>query len=248
MSRSFAFFSVRAFFVLVAVVVVGCGFAYAQRIDMRDTSHNLARGGNLAASDARQICVFCHTPMDNDDSDAVLPMWQRSVSVDQPFIMFDDIGQQGQAGNQSVGSQSIACLSCHDASQAYGISGGGQDHPFAVPYRGALSPEDRRRAREEARRANRLMNPAGQVKSDEDFRDASRGIIDNRAVWWVSRGGLSTQRGRFDVPLYVRIDPYDQAEIPFVECASCHDPHNVRPHFLRVDASASELCMTCHIK
>lgn len=215
---------------------------------MRSTLHNLARGQNIEVTDARQICVFCHTPTDTDLTDAAKPKWQPSAPGDQPFIMFDDIGQMGQAGNQSVGSQSIACLSCHDSSQAFGISGGSQDHPFAIPYRGALTLEQRQRARDEAARAGRLSNPGRLVKFNEDFRQASRGVVDNRPVWWVSKGVPSAQRGRLDVPLYVRIDQEDQTEVPFVECASCHDPHSVRPHFLRTASNPSDLCLTCHVK
>jgi len=221
--------------------------AHAQRIDMRGTLHNLARGQNIEITDARQICVFCHTPTDNDHTDAMKPQWQPSAPEDQTFIMFDDIGQIA-SGREAVGSQSIACLSCHDSSQAFGISGGSQDHPFAVPYRGALTAEQRQHALEEATREGRLANPGRMVKFNAEFREATRGVVDNRPVWWVSKGAPSAQRGRLDVPLYVRLDPSDQTEVPFVECSSCHDPHNVRPHFLRTETAASDLCMTCHIK
>jgi predicted CXXCH cytochrome family protein len=44
------------------------------------------------------------------------------------------------------------------------------------------------------------------------------------------------------------MDEEDNTEVPFVECASCHDPHTVRPLFLRTDTTASDLCMTCHVK
>ncbi len=215
---------------------------------MRNTEHNLARGENMEVTDSRQICVFCHTPTENGNGEATQPLWQRSMPNDFSFVMFDDIGQAGREGNESVGSQSIACLSCHDAAQAFGVANSSLDHPFGVPYRGALTAEERQRAREEARRAGRLIHQGQFVRSGEGFREASRGIIDNRPVWWVSRGGPTAQRGRLDVPLYVRIDEEDQTEIPFVECASCHDPHNVQPMFLRAEADASGLCMTCHVK
>lgn len=234
--------------VWLTAVLVGAKIAHAQRIDMRNTAHNLTRAGSIEVIDARQICVFCHTPTDYDLGDAVRPLWQPSAPEGQAFLMFDDIGQMGQEGNAAVGSQSIACLSCHDSSQAFGVSGGSQDHPFAVPYRGALTAEQRARARDEARRAGRLINEGRYVKFNEDFREASRGVIDSRPVWWVSRSGPSAQRGRLDVPLYVRVDESDQTEIPFVECASCHDPHSVRPLFLRADAHSSDLCLTCHAK
>ncbi|BAL22695.1 hypothetical protein AZKH_0349 [Azoarcus sp. KH32C] len=224
------------------------GTCDAQRIDMRNTKHNLARADSGENTDPRQICVFCHTPTDTTSGDAVQPKWQSSTPPNGTFTMFDDIGRMGKDGSTAVGSQSIACLSCHDSSQAFGVSGGGLDHPFAVPYRGALTAEQRSRIRETLKRAGKLINPGQFVKFDEGFRNATRGVIDNRPVWWVSKTAPTGQRGRLDVPLYVRIDAEDQTEIPFVECASCHDPHSVRPLFLRLDSTSSELCLTCHIK
>lgn len=240
-------FLVRVITALAIAAAYG-GLASAQRIDMRNTPHNLARGESMAPTDPRQICVFCHTPTDTNLEDAMRPLWQPSTATDKPFIMFDDIGRMGTEGNQSVGSQSIACLSCHDSSQAFGVAGGVQDHPFAIPYRGALTPAERQRAREEAAKAGRLIHQGKHVRNNEDFRQPSRGVVDERPVWWVSKGGPSAQRGRLDVPLYVRIDEADQTEIPFVECASCHDPHSIRPLFLRTETTASDLCMTCHVK
>ncbi|NOY62352.1 MAG: cytochrome c3 family protein, partial [Gammaproteobacteria bacterium] len=36
---------------------------------------------------------------------------------------------------------------------------------------------------------------------------------------------------------------------PYVECASCHDPHvDYNPTFLRIDPSGSRVCLTCHAK
>lgn len=233
---------------MVASALIGTAPAQAQRIDMRNSKHNLIQYGTTQNVDPRQICVFCHTPSDTNQDDAAQPKWQSSVPKDSTFLMFDDIGRIGKEGSEAVGSQSIACLSCHDSSQAFGIAGGSIDHPFAVPYRGALTPEQRKKIREDLQRAGKLINTAKQLKFDDGFRQATRGVIDNRPVWWVSKDAASVQRGRLDVPLYVRIDAEDQMEIPFVECASCHDPHTVRPLFLRAESNPSELCMTCHIK
>jgi hypothetical protein len=84
-------------------------------------------------------------------------------------------------------------------------------------------------------------------------------------VWWIERYGQSEidgSRDRSDVILYSR-DDLGTVQ-PFVECGSCHDPHNVdNPTFLRVSngrvtdvtsgtvdntLAASGLCLTCHDK
>lgn len=233
---------------LLACALLWGAPAAAQRIDMRNSKHNLTQPGGTGSVDPRQICVFCHTPTHASPVDAAQPKWQSSVPHDNTFLMFDDIGRMGMEGSEAVGSQSIACLSCHDSAQAFGVSGGSLDHPFAVPYRGALTAEQRKKIREDLQRAGKLINTSKQLKFDADFRQANRGIVDNRPVWWVSKDADSAQRGRLDVPLFVRIDQSDQTEIPFVECASCHDPHTVRPLFLRAESNPSDLCLTCHIK
>ncbi|WP_286164506.1 cytochrome c3 family protein [Azoarcus sp. DN11] len=238
----------------IGTLLVACSLfwgdqAAAERIDMRNTKHNLTQPSDGKGSvDPRQICVFCHTPTNANPADAAQPRWQSAVPGGGIFPMFDDIGRMGNEGSEAVGSQSIACLSCHDSSQAFGITGGAYDHPFAVPYRGALTPEQRQRIREELQRAGKLINTAKQLKFDDGFRAARRGVVDNRPVWWVSKDPDSAQRGRLDVPLFVRVDQADQMEIPFVECASCHDPHTVRPLFLRAEDNPSDLCLTCHVK
>lgn len=73
-------------------------------------------------------------------------------------------------------------------------------------------------------------------------------------------------RDRLDIILYSRDEPTVEGGLqPFVECGSCHDPHNVdNPTFLRISNSnpatagfedwangnggPSALCLTCHDK
>jgi predicted CXXCH cytochrome family protein len=35
---------------------------------------------------------------------------------------------------------------------------------------------------------------------------------------------------------------------PFVECATCHDPHSSNSLFLRISNSGSGVCLACHNK
>jgi hypothetical protein len=84
--------------------------------------------------------------------------------------------------------------------------------------------------------------------------------------FWLDRGDDSLEPGardREDIIFYAR--NYQGVEQPFVECGSCHDPHNVdNPTFLRTsngipstlavdfplaaNDAPSGLCLTCHIK
>lgn len=223
------------------------------RGDIRSTKHNLL--GVAEGVDSRQICVFCHTPSISDVQDvepsgsanpAARPRWQQGLpAADGGFEygIYDDIG-----GGKGVGSQSVACLSCHDFSQALGIGGNSLDHPFGIPYRGATEFPPLAEAAETpggalSRRATRPL------VAEADFRPARQAVINNRDVWWVPTSESGVARTRQDIPLYVRERPdADQNVIPFLECSSCHDPHSSSPLFLRVSNEGSRLCLSCHEK
>ncbi len=216
--------------------------------DIRATPHNLAQQG--AAVEAEEVCVFCHTPQISADlaarsSVSLQPAWQPSLSTSHSFVMFDDIGRLQFGDKPAVGSQSIACLSCHDSNQAFSVQAAESDHPFGIPYRGYS--RGRERTPDEIAAARSMPSrQAKELKGLDDFRQPSRGVVDNRTVWWVSASGVTPFRTRADLPLYAR--PQAAGEVPFVECSSCHDPHASSALFLRVDNAGSRLCLTCHDK
>jgi len=216
--------------------------------DIRSTPHNLARQG--LSVEAEEVCVFCHTPQLGVDlggrtGTGVQPAWQPSLPDAHSFVLYDDIGRLQFGDKLAVGSQSIACLSCHDANQAFSVQSAESDHPFGVPYRGYSRGRERSEA--ENKKNNALPSREGTaVKSLDEFRLPSRGVVDNRVVWWVSAGGVSALRTRADLPLYAR--KMEAGEIPYVECSSCHDPHSSNKLFLRVNNEGSRLCLTCHDK
>ncbi len=228
--------------------------------DIRETPHNLIRSRDKTVNE-RAVCVFCHTPaieigdLPTGERGTRHPLWQQSVAVDYVFAIYDDIGRLG-LGKPSVGSQSIACLSCHDANQAFELGKTSADHPFGVPYRGAIKHTGR--ATQAFRgSAAQPFRVAQHLTALEDFRDASQGMVEGRSVWWVSKDGITARRTRADLPLYGRRDGAenggDEFEVggslvPYIECSSCHDPHSQARTFLRVANDGSKLCLTCHDK
>ena len=215
--------------------------------DITTTPHRLVRRGVL--DDTSDICVFCHTPSIGGGNPPATPLWQRSLGNVHTYTMYDDIGRLNYGDKPSVGSQSIACLSCHDANQAFSVTKLSLDHPFGVPYRGFLKGQGVRGqpGRSVPREETEGSKSAKQLVSLEDFREPSQGVVDNRTVWWVSATGNSALRTRGDLPLYLRRDMNDQ-DVPFIECSSCHDPHSSNRLFLRVTNEGSRLCLTCHDK
>ena len=235
---------------LVGAMLALSGAASA---DLRTTPHNLMRYQGLpAASDADELCVFCHTPSYSDAASAgAAPRWQRTPHAPGQFGTYDDMGA-GDVPAGRVGSHSVVCLSCHDAAQAPSASmpttradqpGITFDHPYGVPYRGASRnepplPQDATLG-ERARRARSVVTTS-------DFRPATRGVVNGRSVWWVPVAG-GTARGRADLPFFP--GPGEGGDdTPLIECGTCHDPHSPNPLFLRVAASRSAICLSCHAK
>lgn len=219
--------------------------------DLRSTKHNMAGQSASADGDPRAVCIYCHTPTivesspeEGQAAKVVTPLWYPSLVSDgtpYEFGIYDDIGR-----GQGVGSQSMACLSCHDSSQAFGI--GDYDHPIGIPYRGALSYAARKAAAETPAEGIVRRAARSQVE-DADFKPARQSTINNREVWWVPTSDSSVARTRQDIPLYVRPqrDPLDSG-VPFLECSSCHDPHSNNRLFLRIVNQQSRLCSACHEK
>lgn len=235
----------------VIIAIVATAFS-AWAADIRSTPHNLTKKG--AQVEADEVCVFCHTPQigtagtgagTGRSSVALQPAWQPSLSQTHSYVVYDDIGRLQFGDKLAIGSQSIACLSCHDANQAFSVQATESDHPFGVPYRGFSRGRERFLA-EVKKDDDAPSREARELKSLDEFRLPSKGMVDNRVVWWVSASGVSALRTRSDLPLYAR--KFESGEVPYVECSSCHDPHISNKLFLRVNNDGSRLCLTCHDK
>lgn len=295
-----------------------------QMFSIADSWHNLGSGniktttpnGGATANhsnDTAEVCVFCHTPH-GGDSGAAVPIWNRTLGDPNSYTRYSSLGTSTfDAEEAPIGSVTIACLSCHDGTQAIDSvlnapgSGGwtgsaarigtdfvgsdqtngllaanivqnlgtdlSNDHPVSMQYAGG---------------GVNTGNPDGPT-NDRDFVAGSNPVphpqsftLNNAAapqgggitrLWWIERNGDSLNpaaRDREDVILYTRVETgtgnaeIDNIEQPFVECGSCHDPHNIEnPTFLRVsngvpadstsgfplaNGGPSGLCLTCHIK
>ena len=221
------------------------------------SKHDLtsATGGGAAqlnSTGTDQVCVFCHTPHGSDIA-APAPLWNKSLPAAGGFTNYTSSTLDGTA--DIAASVSLACLSCHDGSGAMdavlnmpgsgynsgNIDGGAgvvmgnaagepvpslgvdlrDDHPVSVEYAGGgLSWA-----------AIQAGNQVSDSANDKAFIDP----VYDAGTGKMTVGGT--------LPLYVK------AAVPFVECASCHDPHDdTNATFLRVSNAASAVCTTCHVK
>jgi predicted CXXCH cytochrome family protein len=279
-----------------AVLAVGAlGLAQQAGAQVVDTKHNLSATAPAAGSQGAtrvnyytgagattQVCVFCHTP--HGAASAAAPLWQRAVKADNYYQTYGSVNasptMDADQANVTVGSVSLACLSCHDGTQAIntmankpgsgnvalggtwalgnnltnnGLSttsmanlGGGivdgdgkdlqNDHPIGIKYAGGFS-----------------YTTAGAVVTngtfaDPAFRPTSSTVVNNVPVWYVEKSvGNAAGRDKNDIQLYTRSTGGGNYQ-PYVECASCHDPHANAELFMRVPVAGSEICLTCHIK
>jgi predicted CXXCH cytochrome family protein len=225
-----------------------------------DISRNEAAAGlfgkhNFTATGVAtgEICAFCHAPQ-GVEAKVAAPLWNRSFSPLSDYRAFSTLGSATAAASGSV---SLACLSCHDGTQAPNIvintpakDGTGSDsingtktdsslylkghHPVGMQYGGG-GPNH--------------ASPGSPLKLD-DFRSTTYSGTGSGTVWWIDTGDKGRQKT--DLLLFTRTDTSNNLPIsqPYVECASCHDPHRITsPTFLRVpNTVGSALCLTCHAK
>ncbi|MFQ5564146.1 MAG: cytochrome c3 family protein [Parvularculaceae bacterium] len=218
------------------------------------SAHDLATG----VGDNNEICVYCHTPH-GARTDIEAPLWNKPAGT-ASYTTYDSTTIDGDV--LAVGSVSIACLSCHDGTQArdavINAPGSGlgtsplgtlgpmpgtvvanlsedltNDHPIGIQY-GGFDPG------------------TGQV--DPDFKNTTNGLnsatILGRLRWWVDTEAPGNgTRNKTDMILYTRDN--GGSDQPFVECASCHDPHRgtgTDPAFMRISNTGSAVCLSCHVK
>lgn len=277
--------------VLLGTGVIGIPEASA---GIANTKHNLGSSAGPADrknsfSGTGEICVFCHTPHGSDTSAAV-PLWNRTMATPSTYTTYNSLGTSSLDGaTAQVGSVSLACLSCHDGTQAmnvlinqpgsgktvasYGAGSWGtstgveadgrllnslianlskdlkNDHPIGIQYAGG--PKSGSVPAAPAAYGETLFR-------DADFRATSSAVLNGQSVWWVDTPSVGTagSREKTDMQLYTRTAAIMASDgvttiagsQPYVECASCHDPHTENTTFLRVQNTGSAVCLACHIK
>jgi hypothetical protein len=209
-----------------------------------------------AAADTAEICVFCHTPH-GGSTDAPVPLWNKRLGTGgtsgsgAAYVTYDSLQTPSLDGTVApVGSISVACLSCHDGTQAMDnvinapgsggvVADGGGNDGRAYTWSGSTVDATGKLSSGAALIGTNLSNDhpigiqycggglsgtGGTVSGtcvDGDFTRPQTQVINGNQVFWVDTGGTGKQRT--DLPLYQRSDL--AALGPMVECASCHDPH-----------------------
>ena len=268
---------VATFVLIVSLTAIGVLHWSDVRAEVETTRHNLSSSSQIAGANSfsgtAAVCVFCHTPHGGSTSAAV-PLWNRTLALPDSYTTYATLNSATIEGATApVGSVSIACLSCHDGTQAMdsvlnepgsgttnatfgaGVwSGANQtagqigaglvtnlgqdlsnDHPIGIQYGGGGITS---------------TTPAA-ATNDPDFATPETVDLNGTQVWWVdSETTPNGTREKTDMLLYTRsVAGIDGGALqPFVECASCHDPHTSNATFLRTSNDGSAVCLACHNK
>jgi len=250
-------------------------FAGTASAQVSGSKHDLGTaGGAQQKTDlTTEVCVFCHTPHGSDTS-ASAPLWNKNLA--QPgggYQRYSTLNTSTLDGQEApVGSVSLACLSCHDGTQAMDVminapgqngytAGGAEFDPAAIgtmtgtpiPNLGTDLRDDHPISIQYAGGGCSTTDTACTNLGDNDFITPATALINSVQQWWVNTtvGGSTAGREKTDMILYTRSDGPSALTEPFVECASCHDPHEatVQPvSFMRIANLNSGVCLACHTK
>lgn len=192
-------------------------------------------GGTAAVGSTSIACLSCH-----DGAQAM----NTVINAPGSGLTGNAAWVAGLAGTGWTGTNQTAGKMTGLAA----VAGDGEslknDHPIGIQYAGGPN-------------ANGVPATGTYPKAnfkDIDFKDANSAVLGGSQVWWVETG--TTGRQKTDLPLYARtatvtFTDSSTASIvnqPFVECASCHDPHSEKATFLRTENTNSAVCLACHDK
>jgi predicted CXXCH cytochrome family protein len=272
---------ILGWFALYAGSVALAAFLINAHAGVRGSKHDLtsATGGAPAKTSATtEVCVFCHTPH-GANVNVKAPLWNKASPAAGTYTRYSSLPSSTLDGPEApVGSVSLACLSCHDGTQAMDVvinkpgTGGynaqgselevgvapnppsgvigtmngavipnlgtdlRDDHPISIQYGGGGCP---------------TTGSGGKCTGDPDFNNVQLATINTQPAWWVNTTGGTAGRDKTDMILYTRNDGPGLSNAPYVECGSCHDPHesDLRPvSFMRISNAGSDVCLACHIK
>ncbi len=263
---------------VLAIATLALGSASSHALTIVGSKHDLSSGGTAQATTTAttEVCVFCHTPHGSDTS-ASVPLWNKKLTPTAAYIRYSSLQTSTLDGSEApVGSVSLACLSCHDGTQAMDVvinapgSGGyvaagselsaadigvmvGVPAGAPIPALGLDLSNDHPISIQYGGGGCSSASTACTTTAlgDGDFKTPDHAVVNTVNVWWVDTGTVGKQKT--DMQLYTRTDITGGTGLqePTVECGSCHDPHEAeaRPvSFMRISNDNSAVCTACHIK
>lgn len=228
----------------VTTVLFAASAGEAATFPLTGTKHDLSSAGTgsykaktPALGGTTEKCIFCHTPH-SANMDA--PLWNRATNLESYVTYTSDVlGVLGYptAEDPNTGPGSVAhaktriCLSCHDGTIALGSV---VNMPNTMAGSEILMDGN-------ARIVSAAAGYIGiQMQDDHPVAIKHDQGRDPELISGTSGGG---------VRLYKTAGGVENADGNYVECTSCHEPHNNQyGNFLVAPNTGSELCKKCHTK
>ncbi len=220
----------QAIFLVPALILALASASGAQRPPSRDiaqTPHNLSITGGGGKHDIKsltesRICIFCHAP---HHATSVTPLWSREISTLTTYIPYDSTTLKATTKPSAVPrGASRLCLSCHDGTIALGLLAWGYNLDPSLRSFGEMTQE---------------TDPSKNPNLGTDLSNDHP----------ISFPYSYPQNTELHEPEYAQALGIKLDEGIYVECTSCHDPHNNRyGNFLLVDSRIQHdaICTTCH--
>ncbi|MDH5534775.1 MAG: cytochrome c3 family protein [Betaproteobacteria bacterium] len=234
--------------------------------------------GSYRTSSTAEICVFCHTPHGGSSTAplwnkgasggsftsyssatldaAILPVGSSSATcltchdgvsgldnmINAPGSGLYNAGGASQGYNWTVGGNVMAGGVVTTIGQDLS-----NDHPIGAAYCAGFTALST--CRDTDFKLTSLNRFDGTTTTTGAGAAVTTGALTDQ-YWIDTSAGALSSRQKTDVILYTRAFTSPAFNLPSVECASCHEPHNGTGNatFLRVSNAASALCTTCHSK
>ena len=234
------------------------------------TQFSSGTGDIYAQTGSDQICVFCHTPHGAVSPATTAPLWNREVSAASAYSAYVMSGSNS-TGTASVGGMALACLSCHDGTQAMdamlngpgfgnapggggvrvGVTDGGANYTWSNTEGPTMSGNGAPLLGTDLTNDHPIgmLYCGGGATNEPGVKNTTCSDADfmgATSVTGVNKSYVQGSTAAGDLPL--KLYGPDLANST-VLCGTCHDPHldNGRT-FLRQPAAGSKICLTCHTK
>lgn len=250
--------------------------ALAQILGSKHDLTSATGTGSYRTTSTAEICVFCHTP---HGASASAPLWNKglggtgftlysSATLDSVLLpvgsisaaclsCHDGVGgldnminAPGSGGYNAGGASAGYTWSVGTNLMGAGITNLGpnlvNDHPVGAAYCAGFTPGA---CIDPDFKLTALNRKVGASTTSGTAAAVTTAALTDQ--YWMDTGAVNNTREKTDLILYMRLFATPALNLPSVECATCHEPHNggfAGSPFLRVSNAASALCTTCHNK
>jgi len=208
--------------IIMIVLLLSSHQLFGQANSIVTTEHNLSTSGRgeIKSTSESRVCIFCHISH-NASSDG--PLWSRESSPAQVFKTYDRASMKSRP-EQPNGSTKL-CLSCHDGTIAVGAVKGLDRN---IPMRG--------------------VGPNGEIPVSKKS-NLNKDLSGTHPVSVKYQQGMALSVDHLKWPPSDPDGKVGPDADGYVQCTSCHDPHdNSRsekyPFWQK--STFDEVCLTCH--